>query len=125
MNFATACQIAYPLSSAINRHLDEEDRAERRAEAVRAKAAEIISDDRWLNTLESAYPKLLDISTVNLRNAILRGTKEDFEAARIDLLAAYKTSAYRLAVKELQKESDDAAEAAALDAYEQRQGCES
>jgi hypothetical protein len=121
MDFNSACNIAYPLSSAINNHLREEDAQELLAESIREKSAEYVADDAGLNTLESEFPNLVDISLRNLLKAVLAKNAEDMEVARIDVLAAYRTSAYKLAAKELKRERDEAIEDAAVSAYEHRQ----
>ena len=127
MNYTAALRIAYPLrdnlASDINRHLSEEDREQSRLEAVREKAAEILADDHWLNTLEDKYPQLLDAMT-RTRNAILRGTQDEIDITRVDLQRAYRNAARDMAAQLLVDEERENGIDAAFDAFTRRQECE-
>lgn len=127
MNFTAALRIAYPLrdnlASDIGMHLSAEDREQSRLEAIREKAAEIIADDRWLNTLEDKYPQLLDAMT-RIRNAILRGTQDEIDITRVDLQRAYRNAARDLAARTLADESRENGIDAAFEVFTRRQECE-
>lgn len=127
MNYTAALRIAYPLrdnlASDISMHLSAEDRDQSRLEAIREKAAEIIADDRWLNTLEDKYPQLLDAMT-RIRNAILRGTQDEIDITRVDLQRAYRNAARDLAARTLADESRENGIDAAFEVFTRRQECE-
>lgn len=127
MNYTAALRIAYPLrdnlASDIGMHLSEEDREQSRLEVVRDKAAEILADDRWLNTLEDKYPQLLDAMT-RTRNAILRGTHDEIDITRTDLQRAYRNAARDLAARLLVDEARENGIDAAFEVFTRRQECE-
>ena len=122
MNFRDACNIAYPLSSAINNHLRDEERDDGESSAIKKLANEMLADRQWMNTLESDNSRLDEVKN-QVRDAMLRGDQADIEIARTELVIAYRIAAHKEAGKELWRRRNEAAEEAAIASWESKREC--
>lgn len=116
MNIKDAYMICNPLASpplGIDAHLAEEQRTQDELEAINARAKEILSDPKWLNTLEDLYPDL-DRYKNYLRDAAITGGEYSINVESKTLARLYKLHAHKLAEITLKREREDAEEDSAF-----------
>lgn len=129
MNLRTACSIVYPLRDPVLADAARNDREQAQREAYTAEI------DRRVNELiESGDLDIIKNEMTSAENDMLNAGLRTFcnvatdlsrDIARSEICAVLRTAAQRVAVWQVQAESELAAEAAALDRhYNRNGGCE-
>ncbi len=120
MNFQDACNIAYPLSSAINNHLREEQRSEDMQEEVNRYVKMFTEDRQGINTLRDEDENVEDL----IDRVILEIIAHPIDSRTIEQVKEFRLQVFRAASKLAgRKIADDiqhAREDAAITAWELR-----
>lgn len=121
MDFRAACHIAYPLSSAINNHLREEERSEDLQAEVERYVRLYTEDRQGINTLRDEMPDVEDL----IDKLVLEIVSSPIDSRTIEQVRKFRLSVFvaasKLAGKQIAKDIRNAQEDAAVTAYELRQ----
>lgn len=123
LSFKDACNIAYPLSSAINNHLREEEAAENLREEVRRYVEIYTSDMQGINTLRDEDCNVEDL----IDRVILEIITHPIDSRTIEQVKEFRLQVFKaascLAGRKIADDIKAAREDAAITAWERRQ-CE-